>query len=74
MTQPPPEPIDLRLLDRYLAGACSPNESETVDAWLDAHPSHRALVAALRRELPVATRQPRPVDEEALLAGLRTRI
>ncbi len=47
-SRPPTDRIDPGLLDRYLAGECSPDETAHVQAWIAARPSHAALVAALR--------------------------
>ncbi len=47
-SRPPTDRIDPGLLDRYLAGECSPDETAHVQAWIATRPSHAALVAALR--------------------------
>jgi transmembrane sensor len=45
---PPPGRIPLDVLDRYLAGDCSPAEAESVARWMERDREHRALVDALR--------------------------
>lgn len=70
----PTPPLDLALLDRYLAGACTPAEQEVVQRWLGADPSHRALMVSLRQAFGVADRSPRPLDVDRFLGELRDRI
>ena len=38
------EPIDPRLLDRYVTNECTPAERIVVDAWIAADPRRREMV------------------------------
>jgi len=42
--------IDASVLDRHLAGECTPEEDAAVRAWLAADPERGRLVAAMRAE------------------------
>jgi ferric-dicitrate binding protein FerR (iron transport regulator) len=44
------EPLDWKLLDRFLAGEASPAEAEQMRLWVDASPEHQALMESLRRD------------------------
>jgi transmembrane sensor len=44
------DPIDIELLDRYFAGACTPDEVATVEAWVARHPDNARLLGALRAQ------------------------
>lgn len=44
------EEIDLKLLDRYLAGECTPAEEAMLRRWIESHPSHARTVDAVRAE------------------------
>ena len=52
--KPEADRIDAALLDRHLAGECTPEEEAAVRAWLAADPGRERLVAALRGENPIA--------------------
>src|SRR5581483_298786 len=40
--------MDPSLLDRYVAGQVTADESRLVEAWIEANPAHRAQVESLR--------------------------
>jgi transmembrane sensor len=52
---PPPDEIDFLLLDRFLAGECSPAEAELVRRWLARHEAHADYLGAVRDALPPPT-------------------
>ena len=45
---PPQEDIPLTLLDRYLAGECSPDETIAVRQWISRQPSHTDVLAQVK--------------------------
>jgi ferric-dicitrate binding protein FerR (iron transport regulator) len=45
------QPIDWKLLDRYLAGEASPPESAVVEGWLRANPANEALLRSVRTRI-----------------------
>ena len=49
------EPLDSQIFDRFLAGEASPAEAEQVRVWMEASPSHRALIESLRRNASSST-------------------
>jgi len=61
--------IDWRLLDRYIAGECSADESAEVERWLVANPARRQAVDAMRAGLRGAA-----WDTNAAWSQLSTRI
>ncbi|MBX6331551.1 MAG: FecR domain-containing protein [Gemmatimonadaceae bacterium] len=69
----PSERIPLDLLDRYLAGDCSPAEAERVARWLGRDPEHGLLVDALRASADEAAPSPTSWDVERMWEATRTR-
>ncbi|MGH7720724.1 MAG: FecR family protein [Gemmatimonadaceae bacterium] len=49
-TTPSPDPIDVEVLDRYLAGDCTPDEAATVERWVARRPENARRFEALRAQ------------------------
>lgn len=71
------EKIDA-LLAKRLAGECSPEEEATLERWLDESPEHRKHLEELRWLWESSSKTlapaPRPVDTEAALVRVKSRL
>jgi transmembrane sensor len=69
------KPTDLSwvVLDRYLAGQCTPAEQAQVEAWVREHPEEGADLARLRDVLRRATPLPAAPDLDRMWAAVRER-
>lgn len=65
-TRPTPDPIDLELIDRYLAGDCTPDEIVVVERWIAARPENTELLATLRSEFGILNDSAPPSDPHAV--------
>ncbi len=64
--------LDFHLLDRYLAGACTPAEREQFEQWLAEAPANRRRVEAIHRALAAVEAQTAPpLDTAALLFSIK---
>src|SRR5215207_3517319 len=69
---PMPEPLDWKLIDRYLAGEASPAEVAEVHARTQADPAWAQALEMLRSDF--ATGTPRPWDASLAWTRVRPRL
>jgi ferric-dicitrate binding protein FerR (iron transport regulator) len=70
----PDKDVPWLLLERYYAGACTPEEQATLDSWLAADPRRRLLVERLRTVLTDTTPTLSQSDIERAWTRLATTI
>lgn len=61
------------LIDRYLAGQCTPDERAQVEAWVRAHPDESTGLVRLRDALSQGRARPSVPDVHRVMAGIRAR-
>ncbi len=66
--------MDPSLLDRYVAGQATADESRRVEAWIEAHPAHRAQVESLREMRRALRDHGARYDSGLAMAVLRERM
>src|SRR5579859_2236341 len=66
--------MDPLLLDRYVAGQATAEETRLVEAWLEAHPAHRAQLDALHDMRRALRDHGARYDSGLALAVLRERM
>ena len=64
---------DWTLVDRYLSGECTPDETKAIDAWIAADSSHATLLASMRVVWAEAATALPQIDEQAAWLALESR-
>jgi transmembrane sensor len=68
-----PDDLSWVVVDRYLAGTCTPAEREHVERWVRSHPVEGADLARLRDVLRQATPVPDAPDLDRVMASIKAR-
>src|SRR5688572_22497537 len=68
------DPIDWRLVDRYIAGECDDREIALVERWLAAHPEEGAFIESYFQELGISAPAPTASDAIRSLEVFRGRL
>lgn len=69
-----PDPIDVFLLDRYIAGAATPDEAAVVDAWITKRPDNAQLFEILRGTFGATPETAPQSDADAVWARFNDRL
>lgn len=68
----PEDDMDWSLLDRYLSGRCTPEESAAMRQWATSDPSRARLLASVQRIWDEAGEAPQRFDSERAVRALRS--
>jgi ferric-dicitrate binding protein FerR (iron transport regulator) len=68
----PDEDLDWNLLDRYLSGRCTPEESDAMRQWAASDPSRARVLASVKRIWDEAGHTPQRFDVEVAVRALES--
>ena len=66
--------LDWQLLERCLAGECTPDEWARYETWLASSPVHRQVVHELREVVAQSRQTVPPEHQEQMLVTLKQRL
>lgn len=70
----PADPIDIELLDRYLARAATPDEIATVEAWIAKRPENAQALQTFRTQFGLTNGEPPPSDANTVWTRIASRL